>query len=263
MARSSIWSGMLTFVLVSIPVNLVPAVRPRRTSFHLLHKTDHARLRRQMFCPADRTYVHPEHILNGYPVDGDQFVVVHDEEYSALEPKRSQAIEIEAFVDFKQINPVYYDRPYYLVPKKGGEKPYHLLHESMKKTGRAGVSRLVIHDRQYLVAVWPLERTLGLMMLHFAQTVRPADQFVPERVAAHSETVSNMIRVMKSMKADYRPEKYTDDYTVGLLELLDQKAKKGQVVTVPQTEEEEEPEETQSEQDLIAALEESLAHARG
>lgn len=261
MARSSIWYGMLTFVLVSIPVNIVPAVRPKRTSFHLLHKTDHSRLRRQMFCPADNTYVHPEHILNGYPVDDDRYVVVREEEYQALEPKRSQAIEIEAFVDFAQIDPVYYDRPYYLVPKKGGEKPYRLLHESMKKSGRAGISRLVLHDRQYLVAVWPLKKALGLMLLHYAQQVRDVGEFVPS-AEANAQSVRDIIRVMETKKTEYDPEKYKDEYTIGLLELVDQKAKEGEVVTVPQPEEEEE-EAVESEQDLIAALEESLAHARG
>lgn len=261
MARSSIWSGMLTFVLVSIPVNIVPAVRAKRTSFHMLHRTDHSRLRRQMFCPADQTYVHPEHILNGYPVDGDRYVIVREEEYQALEPKRSQAIEIEAFVDFGEINPVYYDRPYYLVPKKGGEKPYRLLQESMKKSQKAGISRLVIHDRQYLVAVWPLENTLGLMMLHYAGQVRDPQQFVPSN-KADAESVRNIIRVMETRKADYDPAKFKDEYSIHLLELLDRKAKEGQVVTVPQAEEEEE-EPVESEQDLIAALEESLAHAKG
>lgn len=263
MARSSIWSGMLTFVLVSIPVNIVPAVRPKRTSFHLLHRTDHARLRRRMFCPADQTYVHPEHILNGYPVDGDRYVIVRDAEYEALEPKRSQAIEIESFVDFDQIDPVYYDRPYYLVPKKGGEKPYRLLHESMKSTGRAGIARLVIRDREYLVAVWPLEKSLGLMLLHFAQQIRDSGQFAPA-AEADAESVNNMIRVMESKKIDYDPNNYTDEYRIHLLEFLEQKAKQGQVVTAPETEEEEdEAEPVESEQDLIAALEESLSHARG
>jgi DNA end-binding protein Ku len=263
MARSSIWSGMLTFVLVSIPVNIVPAVRPKRTSFHLLHRTDHARLRLKMFCPVDQTYVHPEHILNGYPVDGDRYVIVRDEEYEALEPKRSQAIEIESFVDFDQIDPVFYDRPYYLVPKKGGEKPYRLLHESMKNTSRAGIARLVIRDREYLVAVWPLEKSLGLMLLHFAQQVRQPEQFAPS-VDADAESVKKIIRVMESKKIDYNPDNYTDEYRVRLLEFLDRKAKEGQVVTAPETDEQEEKAEpVESEQDLIAALEESLSHARG
>jgi len=263
MARNSIWSGMLTFVLVSIPVNIVPAVRPKRTSFHLLHRTDHARIRRRMFCPADQVYVHPEHILSGYPVGGDQYVIVRDEEYEALEPKRSQAIEIESFVDFGQIDPVFYDRPYYLVPRKGGEKPYRLLHESMKKTGRAGIARLVIRDREYLVAVWPLEKTLGLMLLHFSQQIRDADPFAPA-TEADAESVKNIIRLMESKKIDYNPANYPDEYRVHLLEFLDRKAKQGQVVTAPEIgQDEEQAEPVESEQDLIAALEESLSHARG
>jgi DNA end-binding protein Ku len=263
MARNSIWAGMLTFVLVSIPVNIVPAVRPRHTSFHLLHRSDHARLRRRMFCPADQTYVHPEHILSGYPVEGGRCVVVREEEYQSIEPKRSQVIEIEAFVDFDQIDPVFYDRPYYLVPRKGGEKPCRLLHESMKNTGRAGIARLVIRDREYLVAVWPLEKTLGLMLLHFAQQIRDPAQFAPS-VEADAESVKNIIRVMESKKIDYDPNSYTDEYRVHLLEFLDRKAKEGQVVTTPETgDEEEKAEPVESEQDLIAALEESLSHARG
>lgn len=261
MARSTIWSGMLTFVLVSIPVNIVPAVRPKRTSFHLLHKTDHSRLRRQMFCPADQTYVHPEHILNGYPVEHNRFVVIRQEEYEALEPKRSQSIEIESFVDYHQIDSVYYDRPYYLVPKKGGEKPYRLLHESMKKTGRAGISRLIIHDREYLVAVWPLEKVLCLMMLHFAEQIRSDDELVP-KTEANAQSVRRIVRLMESKKIDLRLEKYTDEYRVHLLEFLEKKANAGQVVTAPETQEEEQ-QAVESEQDLIAALEESLAHARG
>ena len=167
MADEAVWTGAVNFVLVSIPVELLPAVHEKRVAFRLMHQRDDALLKREMYCPADGSFVHGEHIVNGYEVGPNRYVVVTDDEYQVLEPSRSQTIQIDSFVNFDEIDPVYFDRPYYVVPREGGERSYRLLVEVMQETHKAGLAKFVMHDREHMVALWAQSDVLSLMMLHF------------------------------------------------------------------------------------------------
>jgi DNA end-binding protein Ku len=261
MPGAKIWTGTLSFVLVSIPVELISAVRHTRVSFRLMHKKDNALLQRRMYCPKHNTFVHPEHIVNGYEAGDDQYVIIRDEEYKALEPKRSQSIEINAFVGSEEIDSIYFDRPYYLLPRKGGAKSYVMLRQVMQETGKVGLARFVLHTREHLVAVRAKEGILELMTLHYNAQVRDTDQIVPH-VKAQTAKVKSITEQIKKAKGKYDLNRYIDDHRRQILEFLEQKAKEGHTVTIEKPEEEEEPVEQEAQADLISILEESLAKVK-
>ena len=153
MAVQGIWSGTISFSLVAIPVQLVKAVEPGRISFHLLHNKDYSRLTRRMFCPEENTMVPPDETIRGYEIVPGKYILLSDEELESVSPERSRTIEIVEFIDLKEVDPVFYDHPYYLVPSKGGEKAYQLLVEVMRRTNKAGLAKFVLAEREYLVVV--------------------------------------------------------------------------------------------------------------
>ncbi len=263
MAKESVWTGAVNFVLVSIPVEMVPAVHEDRIVFRLMHKKDDVPLQRQMFCPADHTFVPRRHIANGYEVEPDKYVVVTSNEYESLEPRRSQAIAIDSFVDFARIDPVYFDRPYYLVPREGGERSYRLLTEVLQETRKAGLARFVLHDREHLVALWAQGDVLVVMLLHFQEHIADREGFRPKEVKPHHARVGALAAILQRMKGDYNPAHYVNEQRERVLGFLEEKAKQQGTVAVTAPEgAEEEPVEQEAGQDLAAALEESLARAR-
>ncbi len=148
-----IWSGTISFSLVAIPVRLVRAVTTGRVSFRLLHAADYSPLARKMVCPKEGEIVPPEEIVRGYELGPDNYLPITAEELASVSPERSRTIEIMEFIDIGEVDPLYFDHPYYLVPLKGGEKAYRLLAEIMASRGRAGLARFVLAEREHLVAV--------------------------------------------------------------------------------------------------------------
>src|SRR5512133_809619 len=176
-----IWSGTISFSLVAIPVQLVRAVAPGRISFRLLHSTDYSPLSRRLFCPQQDTMVPPEEIVRGYELAPDRYLPVTNEELASVSPERSRTIEIVEFIDLDEVDPVYFDHPYYLVPLKGGEKSYRLLAECMRQTNRAGLAKFVLAEREYLVAVASREGALALVTLHYGDEVLPTGDIAPAK----------------------------------------------------------------------------------
>jgi DNA end-binding protein Ku len=263
MPDEAVWTGAVNFVLVSIPVQILPAVHEKRVAFRLVHQRDDALLKREMYCPADGAFVQGEHIANGYEVGPDSYVVVTDDEYDALEPSRSQTIQIDSFVNFDEIDPVYFDRSYYVAPREGGERSYGLLVEVMQETRKAGLARFVLHDREHLVALWARNDVLGLMMLHFPEEVADTGEIRPKQAKPQAARVGTITAAIQQLRGDYDPAKYVDEHRERVLGYLQEKAKQQGTVEVaaPQTAEEQ-PVEQEEGQDLVAALEESLARAR-
>ncbi len=263
MAKESVWTGAVNFVLVSIPVEMVPAVQEDRVVFRLMHKSDDALLQRQMFCPADNTLVPRDHIANGYEVESGRYVVVSSDEYEALEPRRSQAIAIDSFVDFTDIDPVYFDRPYYLIPREGGERSYRLLTEVLQETRKVGLAKFVLHDREHFVALWAQGDVLVLMLLHYQDQIADRESLRPKEAKPQHARVGALAAIMQQMKADYNPAHYVNEQRERVLGYLQEKAKQQGTVAVAAPEgAEEQPVEQEEGQDLVAALEESLARAR-
>ena len=263
MPDETLWTGAVNFVLVSIPVEILPTVHEQRVAFRLMHQRDDAILKREMYCPTDGSFVRGEHIVNGYPVGPDRYVVVTEDEYQALEPQRSRTIQIDSFVNFDQIDPVYFDRPYYLVPHEGGERSYRLLVEVMQDTGKAGLAKFVLHDREHFVALWARNDLLCLMMLHFPEEIADADEIRPKQARPEPAKVGAITAALHDLKGDYDPARYVDEHCERVRGYLQEKAKQQGTVEIAAPEAaEEHPVEQEQGRDLVAALEESLAHAR-
>jgi DNA end-binding protein Ku len=256
MALQGIWSGTISFSLVAIPVRLVKAVAPGRVSFRLLHDKDYSPLARRLFCPKHETIVPPEEIIRGYEIAPDSYLAITDEELASVSPDRSRTIEIIEFIDMQEVDPVYYDHPYYLVPLKGGEKAYRLLAEIMHRTGKAGLAKFVLAEREHLVAVRSEQGALALVTLHYSDEILSDADLAPQAGPAEAAAKSRMKNSIGKMLEDFKPEKYADNRREKLLELL--KGKKEAVVEAPEAtgEEEEGP------ADLIAALEDIMAEMK-
>lgn len=258
----TIWSGTVSFGLVTIPVTMDLAVRDRSIRFRLLHDEDHAPLVRVMVCPAHEPPlpVPAEHQVRGYEVEEDAFVVVGDEELRSVAPERSRSIEIEEFVEVGAIDPVYLDRPYYLLPAKGSEKPYRLLAQTLEETGRAGLARFVLRRREHLAAVTGLRGALCLLLLHFAEEVRDPSELAPA-AAPDSADVDAIAEAIEDMASTFKPRRYRDRDRDRLEKLVAARREEGGTVEAPQPEHAEAGGEEASA--LLDALQESLEKARG
>lgn len=257
-ASRPIWSGTITFGLVNIPVKLHTAVREQRISFHMLHDQDGVRLRRKMICPADNKEIHPEHIVKGYEVHKDQYVIITPEDLEACGLKSTKTIEITDFVDLADIDPVYYDRPYYILPQPAAAKPYRLLLDAMTRSKKVGISKLVMHDKEYLAALRPVENVIVLHTMHFGNEVVASDELdTPPEHKASDRELKMAEQLIDSLAGDFKPAKYHDEYRDCVMEMLEKKAHGEQVVTSPVLE----PKPIKA-GDLMAALEASLAEAK-
>ncbi len=252
-AFQGIWSGTISFSLVAIPVQLVSAVRAGHVSFRMLHSKDYSPLARAMSCPKEEKVVPPDEIIRGYEIGPDKYVVVTDKELESLAPERSRTIEIIEFIDMKEVDLIYYDHPYYLVPLKGGEKAYRLLVEALYRTNKAGLAKFVLRDREYLVAVKSVEGALALITLHYSEEILPDEDIAPKEEALEPEEKSLMKKVINKMVTDFNPEKYADQRRKKIMDLLKKKAKEKAPVEAPEVEE-----EGEGPADLVAALQESM-----
>ncbi len=249
-----IWSGTISFSLVAIPVQLVKAVEPGRVSFRLLHNRDYSPLSRRMFCPKEEKIVPPEEIIRGYEIGPDKYILITDEELESVSPERSRTIEIVEFIDAAEVDSIYYDHPYYLVPTKGGEKAYRLLVEVMRRTGKAGLAKFVLGEREYLVALKSTRGALCLITLHYSEEILSDAEIAPAEGRVEPVEKNRLKKIIAAMTADFDPDKYADERREKLVTILKRKAKEEAPVEAPAVEEG----EGESPVDLIAALEESM-----
>lgn len=256
MALQSVWSGTLSFSLVAIPVRLVTALRPGRISFRLLHDKDYSPLVRKMLCPAEDTVIPREEIVRGFETAPGKHVQITDEELASVTPERSRTIEISEFIDLREVDPIYYDHPYYLVPLKGGEKAYRLLAEVMRRANRAGLAKFVLADREHLVAVFCREGALALATLHYTDEILPDKDFKQKEAPVAAEVKDRIAAAVGRMMTDFEPDKYGDVRRKQLVELMAEAARKRTLVEAPSVRDE----DTEGEfpVDLVAALEENM-----
>jgi DNA end-binding protein Ku len=260
MARA-IWSGAISFGLVNIPVKLYSAVRKKSVRFHQLDGTDHTRIQQKRVNPATGEEVPYERLVKGYELSPDRYVIVEPEELEALSPEKTRAIDIQDFVELDQIDPIYYDHPYYLAPGTGADKAYKLLLEAMKSSGKVGIARVVIRSKENLVAIRPRDDVLTMETLLFGDEVVSPDDLddLPEggKVKASKREVQMAEQLIESLAGDFDPDKYRDEYRDAVLDMIERKAE-GHEIAV-QAPEEETPDEVP---DLMAALEASIAGAK-
>ncbi len=250
-----IWSGAISFGLVNVPVKLYSATSSKDVRFHQLDGKSNSRIKQKRVSMATGEEVPYEDIVKAYEIAPDNYVTITPEELDALDPKATKTIDIEDFVDLDQIDPVYYERPYYLVPDKGGQKAYALLRNAMRETNKVGIARVVLRTKQYLAAIRPKDDALVMETMLFADEVNPLDELdLPGPDVDVSEREEKMARsLIDSLTTDFEPEKYHDEYRERVLQLIEQKAS-GQEIVV-----EEPTEEPTKVVDLMAALEASLA----
>jgi DNA end-binding protein Ku len=257
MARS-IWSGFLTFGLVSVPVGLYPATADQTIHFHQLHRGTSNRIRYKKVDEASGEEIDSADIVNGYDVGDGEYVVVTREELKDVAPGRSETIEISDFVDLDQIDPVFFRSTYYLAPRgKGAERAYALLRQAMRETAKVGVARLILRDKEYLAAVRPGDEVLILETMYFADEIRePGEEFdTLEDAAFEGRELEVAKQLVESLTVDWSPEAYHNSYRARVEDLIERK-REGQSVVFT----EERP--TSNVIDLTAALEASLAQAK-
>ena len=250
-----IWSGANSFGLVNVPVKVFSATSSKDVRFHQLDGKSKSRIKQKRVSAVTGEEVPFEDIIKAYEIAPDNYVTITPEELDALDPKATKTIDIEDFVDLDQIDPVYYERPYYLVPDKGGQKAYALLRNAMRETNKVGIARVVLRTKQYLAAIRPKDDALVMETMLFADEVNPLDDLdLPGPDVDVTEREEKMARsLIDSLTTDFEPDKYRDEYRERVLELIEQKAS-GQEIVV-----EESAEEAPRVVDLMAALEASLA----
>ena len=255
-----IWSGSISFGLVTIPVRLFTAVREKRLHFRTLHDQDMVPLKQKMVDPTTGKEVHREHMVKGYEIEKDRFVVISDEDLEAASPKATKAIEIQDFVELEQIDPLFFDRPYYVAPKPEGAKPYKLLVSAMEKTGKVGISKVVMWGKEYLAALRPLEGGLVLETMHFNDEIVPASHVAGMEVKAKVDEreLKMAQQLIDTLSGDFKPEKYHDEYREQVMAIIERKAAGEEIVNAPVAEKE----TGGRAHNLMAALEASLAKSR-
>ncbi len=220
----------------------------------MLHNKDYSPLLRRMFCPKEETMVPPEEIIRGYEIGPDKYILVTDEELESVTPERSRTIEIVEFIEMGDVDSIYYDHPYYLVPSKGGEKAYRLLAEVMHRTKKAGLAKFVLGEREYLVAIKSTEGALSLIALHYSEEILSDEDIALGEEKVEPAEKARMKTTIKEMSAAFNPDKYADERRKKIMRLLEKKAKEKGPVEAPEVEEE----EGEGPIDLVAVLQESM-----
>jgi DNA end-binding protein Ku len=256
MARS-IWNGTIAFGLMSVPVKLHTATESKTVHFHEVHLDDGARIEHRRFCSKEDTEVPYKEVVKGYEVAPDEYVVLDKEEISAAAGDGAHRIDVEHFVDAADIDPVFFEKTYYLGAAKDAGGAYRLLHDALEDTGRAGIGRFTFHDREYLTAIRARDGVLLLHTLRFADELVPGsdiDVAEPSRGPGKRE-VEMARKLVDTLHERFKPERYEDEYRKAVLKVIEQKAE-GKEIEPPDEPEPEEPD------DLMAALQASLEGSR-
>jgi DNA end-binding protein Ku len=235
-APRSIWNGTITFGLVAVPIKLYSATESKTVHFHELHRRDEARVQHRRFCSKEDKEVDKDDIVRGYEVSDGEYVVLTKEEIAAADPSRGKVIEIEHFVGAAEIDPVYYDKAYYVGAQDDGEPAYRVLHEALRKAERVGIGRFVFHNKEQLVALRPLDDLLALSTMRFDDEVVSGDDVdVPSPQKRPSKAEVDMAgNLVSSLETKWRPDKHEDTYRDAVMKLVDRKAS-GKEIELPES----------------------------
>src|SRR5919107_1310874 len=258
----SMWTGAISFGLVTVPVKLYSAVSRKNVRFHQLNGKTGVRIQQRRVDPSTGDEVAYEDIVKGYELAPDRYVVIQGEELEALDPKKTRTIDIEEFVELAQVDPIYFDHPYYLAPGAGGAKPYRLLLDAMRESGKVAIAKVVIRQKENLVAIRPMEGdVLGMATMIFADEVVDPERIdeldAAREVELNDRELAIAKQLVESLAGDFEPDKYHDTYREEVLALIERKAAGEEIAVQPAREEAEEPVP-----DLMAALKASLDAVR-
>jgi DNA end-binding protein Ku len=227
MARA-IWKGNISFGLVNIPIALYPATRREELKFRLLRKSDLSPVNYKRVAEKDDREVSWDQIVKGYEYEKGKYVVLKDEDFQRVDLEATQTVDIKDFVDQQEIDPMFFYKPYYLEPQKGGDKAYALLRDSLKDANKVGVAKVVIKTRQYLAGVKPENGVLILELMHFADELADLEKLhLPKKIEVGKREMNMAKALINSMASKWEPEKYKDDYREALMEVIEEKVEAG------------------------------------
>jgi DNA end-binding protein Ku len=248
------WKGSISFGLVYIPIAVYPATREEKLSFRQLRKTDLSPIKYKKVAEADSKEVAADEIVKGFEYERGRYVILSDEDFEKVKIESTHSIDITDFVDLQQVDPKFFYKPYFLEPQKGGEKAYALLHKALSGTGKIGVAKVVISNREHLAAVKPDGLFLILELMHFASEILSAEELNRGPSTTLNEKELKMAQALiDSMSSEWEPEKYRDEYRTAMLDVIEQKAKNKKIPARTIT-----PPTNTNVVDLVKVLQESL-----
>ena len=257
----AIWSGSISFGLVNIPIKLFNAVSKKSVQFNQIDARSNSRIRMKRVSAADGEEVPQTEIVKGFEVSPGRYVTIRPDELDALEPEANRAVDLEEFVELADIDPIFYDSPYYVAPAKGAEKPYALLVKAMEESGKVGIARFVMRSKQYLAALRPKDGKLVLSTMVYADEVVPAEEIGEltglDTIDLSEREVAMARQLIDSLSAEFEPAKFRDQHRDRVLELIERKAEGvEEVIEAPAAI------EATAVVDLMAALEASVKEAQ-
>jgi DNA end-binding protein Ku len=254
---ASVWSGYLTFGLISMPVRLFSGARANHVSFHMLHRDDLTRVKQQLICPNEDRVVGRDEIVKGYEYRKGEYVVIEPEEIKKIEPKTAKTMEILEFVKADDIDPIYFESSYYLVAEEAGKRPYALLEKALEDSRYVAIAKLAMHNREYTVFLRPYEGGLMLHTMYYQDEIRQVENFGHVDVELKDAEIKVAHQLVEALAADWEPEKYFDTFETNVKELIKAHLEGKEVTPV------EKGKKPAPVVDLMAALKESLAQMEG
>jgi len=254
---ATVWSGFLTFGLISMPVRLFSGARSRGISFHMLHRDDHVRVKQQLICPEEEKVVDRSEIVKGYEYRKGEYVIFEPEEIKKIEPKTAKAMEILEFVKQEEIDPLYFESSYYLAPDEGGKKPYALLTRALEETEYVAIAKLAMHNREYTVILRPHEHGLVLHTMYYQDEVREMPDIGTDHMNLRESELKVAHQLIEALAAKWDPTRFHDSFEDNLKKLIKAHLEGKEIKPV------EKPRKLSTPVDLMAALKQSLAQMEG
>jgi DNA end-binding protein Ku len=254
---SSVWSGHLTFGLISMPVRLFSGARSSGISFNMLHRPDKSRLKQQYICQAEGVVVDRSDTVKGYEFRKDEYIVIEPDEIKKIEPQTAKTMEILEFVKESEVDPVYFESSYYMLPEEAGRRPYALLTKALEESEYVAIAKITMHNREYTVFLRPTQGGLMLHTMYYADEVKKVEGFGAPDVELKEAEVKVAHQLIEALEAEWDPEKYKDTFQENLKKLIEAKLEGGEVAAV------EKPKKLAPVVDLMAALKQSLAQMEG
>src|ERR1700761_6115255 len=254
---SSVWSGHLTFGLISMPVRLFSGARSSGISFNMLHRTDKSRLKQQYICQAEGVVVDRSDMVKGYEYRKDEYIVIEPDEIKKIEPQTAKTMEILEFVKTTEVDPVYFESSYYMMPEEAGRRPYALLTKALEQSKYVAIAKITMHNREYTVFLRPHEGGMMLHTMYYSEEVKKVEGFGAPDVELKDAEVKVAHQLIEALADEWDPEKYKDNFQENLKKLIETKLEGGEVAEV------EKPKKLAPVVALMAALKQSLADMEG
>jgi DNA end-binding protein Ku len=254
---ASVWSGYLTFGLISMPVRLFSGARSTGISFHMLHRDDNTRVKQQLICPAENKVVERSEIVKGFEYRKGEYVIIEPEEIKKIEPKTAKSMEILEFVKSDEVDPIFFESSYYLVPEEAGRRPYALLTKALEQTQYVAIAKLTMHNREYTVFLRPYKNGLMLHTMYYSEEIRQVEDFGRSDIELKDAEVKVAHQLIEALSDKFDPKKYHDSFEENLKKLIQARLEGGEVTPI------EKPRKLAPVVDLMAALKQSLAEMEG